>query len=140
MSHFLQASEKRKGTAKRTGHEIIVRNVVDFAREVRIILLDSQVIYGSVIPDARALVGAFLIRPWGLNSAMTIRFDAVYCAAPVKQMDWQKQRTISTAQAAGVFRDSATRATHPAKAGGEGGLNPKLEAGDEIGSTTRSGE
>jgi hypothetical protein len=133
MSHFFQATEKR------TGHETIIRNVVDFAREVRILLLDSQVIYGSVIPDARALAGAFLIRPWGLNSVMTIRFDAVYRAAPVKQMDWQKQRTISAAQAARVFTDSATR-TSPPKTNGDGGSDPRPEAGAEIRSTTRGGE
>jgi len=82
-----------------------IRNVVEFAREVRIHLRDAQVIFGSVTAAARAHDddGSFLIRPWGLTESKAIRFDEISLASPVKQMGWKRHREIAAAQHAGVF-------------------------------------
>jgi len=88
-----------------------IRNVIDFAHEVRIHLHDAQVIFGSVTRAANAAAksprdgetGSFRIKPWGLASSMAIQFDDVSLAAPVKQMGWQRHRAIAAAQQAGIF-------------------------------------
>jgi len=90
---------------KRDGHETTVRNVVEFAREVRIHLRDAQVIFGSVTATASAHNDdrSFWIRPWGLTESKAIRFDDISIASPVKQMGWKRHREIAAAQHAGVF-------------------------------------
>jgi hypothetical protein len=93
-------------------HEMAIRNVVDFAHEVRIHLNDSQIIFGSVMPFAAAEIGTFRIRPWGLPSPMAIRFDDVCRAVPVKQMAWLRHRSIAAAQLAGNFARGMARPPH----------------------------
>jgi hypothetical protein len=90
---------------KRDGHEMTIRNVVEFAREVRIHLRDAQVIFGSVTAAASAHDDdrSVLIRPWGLTESKAIRFDDISIASPVKQMGWKRHREIAAAQQAGVF-------------------------------------
>jgi hypothetical protein len=96
-------ANSEQSVRKRDGHELLIRNVVDFAHEVRIHLHDAQVIFGSVSPDATAEAGSFRIRPWGLTESMAIAFDAVSLASPVKQMGWERHRAIAAAQQAGIF-------------------------------------
>jgi hypothetical protein len=89
---------------RRDGHEMTIRNVVEFAREVRIHLRDAQVIFGSVTATASAdNDGSFWIRPWGLTESQAIRFADISVATPVKQMGWKRHREIAAAQHAGVF-------------------------------------
>ena len=89
-----------------------IRNVIDFAHEVRVHLHDAQVIFGSVTRAGKDAAkssagdgekGSFRIKPWGLASSMAIQFDDVSLAAPVKQMGWQRHRAIAAAQQAGIF-------------------------------------
>jgi hypothetical protein len=103
MSRSLQTAEKHNE------QDAAIRNVVGFAHEVRLHLHDSKVIFATVVPVGDGDSDAFLIRPWGLRSPMTVRYDQVYRAAPVKQMGWTKHRSISAAQLAGVFTESASR-------------------------------
>jgi len=84
-------------------HEEMIRTVVGVAHEIRIELQDANVIFGSVARP-RLNVGDFVIRPWGWKLPMTIRFDDVLRAAPVKGMVWQRQRAIAMAQMAGIFK------------------------------------
>jgi hypothetical protein len=91
---------------KTEGHEATIRNVVGFAHEVRIHLYDSQIIFASVLPAAEVEPGAFVVRPWGLKSPRTVRYDEVSHAVPVKRMGWQKHRSIAVAQAGGVYEQS----------------------------------
>jgi len=88
---------------KREAHESMIRNVVDFAREVRVHLHDTQVIFGSITTVDRALVDSFRMRPWGMKQSIEIQFADVSLAAPVKQMGWEQHRAIATAQQAGIF-------------------------------------
>jgi hypothetical protein len=88
---------------KRDAHESTIRNVVDFAREVRVHLQDAQVIFGSVTPAERGQGATFRIRPWGMKQSMEIQFADVTLAAPVKQMGWEQHRAIASAQQAGNF-------------------------------------
>jgi hypothetical protein len=88
---------------RRDGHEAAIRGVVDAAHEIRIHLHDERVIFGSVASSANGEIGSFQIRPWGLNEAKTIKFDDVSVAAPVKQMGWERYRSIAVAQKAGIF-------------------------------------
>ena len=88
---------------KREGHERTIRSVVDFAREVRLLLHDEQVIFGSVTSEPKGDKGSFLIRPWGVASSMVVQFDDVSVATSVKQMGWDRHRAIAAAQQAGVF-------------------------------------
>jgi hypothetical protein len=90
---------------KRDGHEMTIRNVVEFAREVRIHLRDARVIFGTVAAATGANdgSGSCLIRPWGLTEPKVFRFDEISLASPVKQMGWKRQREIAAAQHAGVF-------------------------------------
>ena len=98
-------SQTPQTAKKRDGHEITIRNVVEFAREVRIHLRDAQVIFGSVTAATKANdeAGSFSIRPWGLKESKAIRFDDISIATPVKQMGWKRHREIAAAQQAGVF-------------------------------------
>ena len=91
---------------KRDGHESTIRTVVDFAREVRILLHDARVIFGSVTATSKQETGSFRIRPWGMTESTTIKFEDVSIAAPVKQMGWDRHRAIAAAQRAGVFANS----------------------------------
>jgi hypothetical protein len=86
----------------RDAHELMIRNVVDFAHEVRILLNDARVIFGSVGAEGSDK-GSFRIRPWGLAESKVIQFDQVSLAAPVKQMAWERHRAIASAQQAGIF-------------------------------------
>ncbi len=88
---------------KRVGHESTIRNVVDFAHEVRIHLHDEQVIFGSCTAAANTEAGYFRIRPWGLTESKAIKFDDVSIASPVKHMGWERHRAIAAAQQAGIF-------------------------------------
>jgi hypothetical protein len=103
MTHIFQSPRKRDG------HEMTIRNVVDFAHEVRIHLHDAQVIFGSVTRATNGETGSFRIRPWGLASSMAIQFDDVSLAAPVKQMGWQRHRAIAAAQHAGIFTGTKSK-------------------------------
>jgi hypothetical protein len=81
-----------------------LRNVLGFAREVRVHLYNNAaVIVGSTIPGADPTGDVFRILPWGTTSVVTIRLDEVSRAATVHGMTWHEQRMICTAQAAGVF-------------------------------------
>jgi hypothetical protein len=86
-----------------SGHEATIRNVIAFAHEVRVVLTDSHVIVGTIMFAGACGAGTFLIRPWGVRSAMTVRLDDVARAVPVRRMLWAQQRSISAAQVAGVF-------------------------------------
>jgi hypothetical protein len=88
---------------KCAAHEASIRSVVDIAREVRIHLRDTQVIFGSITTAARDKSGSFRIRPWGLKSSLDILFTDVTVASPVKQMGWIQHRAIAEAQQAGIF-------------------------------------
>jgi hypothetical protein len=95
---------------KRHEHNLAaVRTLVGIAHEVRVRLHNTQVIFGSMVPIPAVDADAFSIRPWGRGSTMRIRFDDVSQAAPVRHMDWQKQRTIAAAQVAGIFTECASR-------------------------------
>jgi hypothetical protein len=98
MDCFPEISEKRRSD------ETAIRNVVCFGREVRIRLHDSRVIFASVMPEASLDTINFSIRPWGLRDSMVLRFEDVASASPVRHMDWETQRAISAAQAAGTFQ------------------------------------
>jgi hypothetical protein len=88
---------------KRSSHEVTIRSVVDFAREVRIHMNDERVIFGSVMSPAGHAVTFFHIRPWGVADSMAIEFDDVALASPVKQMGWDRHRAIAAEQRAGSF-------------------------------------
>ena len=88
---------------KRDPHEVVVRSVVDSAREVRIHLNDARVVFGSIKQAAEPCVGSFRILPWGVKQPIEVRFADVTLATPVKQMGWEQHRAIATAQQAGVF-------------------------------------
>ena len=81
----------------------MIRSVVDFAHEVRLLLHGEQVIFGSVTSLPKGDKGSFLIRPWGVASTMVVQFDDVSVATSVKQMGWDRHRAIAAAQQAGVF-------------------------------------
>jgi hypothetical protein len=67
---------------------------------------DSHVIVGHIVPAGERPIATFQIRPWGVRSSMTLRFDDVARASPLRHMFWDQQRSISTAQVAGVFARS----------------------------------
>jgi hypothetical protein len=90
-------------TKKRVGHESAIRNVVDFAHEIRIHLHDAQVIFGCVTARTGNETRTFRIRPWGMSESKEIKFDDVSIAASVKQMGWERHRAIAAAQHAGIF-------------------------------------
>jgi hypothetical protein len=95
-------------------HDTAIRSVLGFGHEVRVQLRDSHVIVGSIVPVVESTHEEsthedFRIRPWGVSSDMTVKFADVARAAPVRQMFWRRQRGISSAQVAGVFRRSVIR-------------------------------
>jgi hypothetical protein len=91
------------GARKRDGHEATIREVVDFANEVRVHLRDERVIFGSVRRSPLDEIESFRIQPWGLSESTKLRFEHVSLAAPVKQMRWDRHRAIAAAQRAGIF-------------------------------------
>jgi hypothetical protein len=97
--------------SKDESHDTMIRAVVGIAHEVKIQLHDAKVIFASVMAgaDPQTEIRAFVVRPWGRKTTMTIKFAEVSRVAPVKAMDWQTQRMISAAQMAGVF----TGGRHP---------------------------
>jgi len=101
----------------RKAHVARVRNVVDFASEVRLDLCDAKVVVGSIVFSKEPSVEQFEIRPWGLAKAIVVRFDHVVHAAPVRRMVWAEQRRISSAQMAGVFVGSTRSGGHRSGAG-----------------------
>jgi hypothetical protein len=92
-----------------TQSEMAARGVLDLAREVRIHLHDARVIFGTIVSVVNRDARHFLIRPWGLRVPMTIGYDAVSHAVPVKLMVWKKQRDISAAQRTGDFSGATLR-------------------------------
>jgi hypothetical protein len=93
-------------TGRHTMHDAMIRNVVDFAQHVRLYMRDSHVIVGSIVPVAQRRErsgAAFQIHPWGAKAALTVRFDDVARASPVRHMVWARQCSISAAQLAGIF-------------------------------------
>jgi hypothetical protein len=80
-----------------------IRSVIGAAREVRLCLHDSRVIFCSVISSSGSGAESFVVQPWGVVTPTTIRYDDVYRAASVTEMGWQRQKAISRAQLAGVF-------------------------------------
>jgi hypothetical protein len=96
-------ADSSQAPRKRDGHELSIRNVVDFAHEVRIHLHDARVIFGSVAPAPQGETGSFRIRPWGVAESRAISFEEVSLASPVKQMGWERHRAIAMAQQAGIF-------------------------------------
>jgi len=96
-------TEPIQNDRKRDAHESMIRNVVDFAREVRVHLHDAQVIFGSITAAARAEADFFRLRPWGMKQSIEIQFADVSLATPVKQMGWEQHRAIASARQAGVF-------------------------------------
>jgi hypothetical protein len=79
-----------------------LRDMLGLAREVRLDLRDSRVIFASVVSVHDIVEECFVVRPWGLRSAIAIRFDEVCRARPVRRMVWQHQRTICAAQVAAL--------------------------------------
>src|SRR3954466_14516239 len=82
--------------------EAAMKNVVGCAREVRLHMRDSRVIFATVLAPGRD-AEEFVIRPWGVRLPMTVHFGAVARAVAVKVMLWKQQRSISAAQLAGTF-------------------------------------
>lgn len=87
-------------------HESTIRSVVEVAREVRLQLRDTQVIFGSITPATRANDGSFGIRPWGIRQPVSIRFMDVAVAATVRHMSWTQHCAIAAAQQAGIFTNA----------------------------------
>jgi hypothetical protein len=84
-------------------HEEAIRALVGVAHEVKIELQDARIIFATPVAGHRGDVCAFVIRPWGWKSPMTIRFVDVLRVTPVRGMIWERQRAISAAQMSGVF-------------------------------------
>jgi hypothetical protein len=79
------------------------RSVIGAACEVRLSLYDSRVIFCSVVSASESGAETFVVRPWGLATPTTIKYEDVCRAASVTEMGWQRQKAISRAQLAGVF-------------------------------------
>ena len=77
------------------------RCVIGSAQEVRLDLYDSRVIFCSVVSAHEA--GSFVVRPWGISTPTTIKYEDVSRAASVTEMVWQRQKAICRAQLAGIF-------------------------------------
>lgn len=90
---------------KENPHEAHVRSVIGVAHEVRLCLHDSRVIFCSVISPSGAGAESFVVRPWGLRTATTIKYDDVSRVTSVTEMVWQRQKAISRAQLAGIFAE-----------------------------------
>lgn len=94
-----------RNATRRQKHEAMIRGVVDCAREVRLSLYDSRVIFGTLYGASPGAGRSFRIRPWGVSEGTMLRFEDVSVAAPVKQMGWQRHCAIAAAQRVGVFLD-----------------------------------
>jgi hypothetical protein len=95
-----------RSASKSDPHESTIRSVVEVAREVRLQLRDTQVIFGSIAPASRDNDGSFRIRPWGIPQPVNIRFMDVAVAATVRHMSWTQHRAIAAAQQAGIFTNA----------------------------------
>ena len=82
--------------------EPFLRNVLSLAREVRVEMRDSRVIFASVVRATDTDEDWFVVLPWGLRSPIALRFDEVCRARPVRHMVWLKQRTICASQVAAL--------------------------------------
>ena len=88
---------------KENPHEAHIRSVIGAAQEVRLCLHDSRVIFCSVISLSGSGGESFIVRPWGVTTPTTIKYDDVRRVSSVTEMVWQRQKEISRAQLAGVF-------------------------------------
>jgi hypothetical protein len=79
-----------------------LRNVVCLAHEVRLDLRDARVIFATIVSVSHGAGQSFVVRPWGLRSAIALRFDEVCRARPVRHMRWEHERTICAAQVAAL--------------------------------------
>lgn len=79
------------------------RSVIGAACEVRLSLNDSRVIFCSVVSASEAGGESFVVRPWGIATPTTIKYEELSHAASVTEMVWLRQKAISRAQLAGVF-------------------------------------
>jgi len=79
-----------------------LRNVLEFAREVRVCLRNATVIFGRTMPGTGP-PDEYALLPWGTHSVVAIRLDDVTRAVPVHTMRWVRHRAICAAQRAGVF-------------------------------------
>jgi hypothetical protein len=86
---------------KENPHDAHIRSVIGVALEVRLCLHDSRVIFCSVISSSGA--DSFVVRPWGVGTPTTIKYDDVWRVTSVTEMVWQRQKEISRAQLAGIF-------------------------------------
>jgi hypothetical protein len=85
-----------------------MRNVIAFAREVRIRLRDSRVIFASVVGDeVRARDESFVVRPWGVKWTSTFLYESVSRIAPVRRMSWAAQKAICAKQSATLHAEPA---------------------------------
>jgi hypothetical protein len=76
-----------------------LRNVIAFAREVRIRFHDAHEIFASVVAAEAKNGDSFVVRPWGVSSTRKFLYEEVARATPVRNMAWEKQREIYAAQA-----------------------------------------
>lgn len=76
-----------------------LRNVIGFAREVRIRFHDAHEIFASVVSAEAKNGDSFVVRPWGVSSTRKFLYEEVARATPVRNMAWEKQREIYAAQA-----------------------------------------
>jgi hypothetical protein len=90
---------------KENPREAHIRNVIGVAREVRLCLHDSRIIFCRVVSSFGPSADSFVILPWGVAAPTTIRYDDVLRAASVTEMVWQRQKAISRAQLAGIFAE-----------------------------------
>jgi hypothetical protein len=90
---------------KENPHDVYIRSVIGVAHEVRLRMHDSRVIFCSVISATAANAESFVVRPWGLKTPTTLKYDDVWRAASVTEMVWQRQKAISLAQLAGIFAE-----------------------------------
>jgi hypothetical protein len=82
-------------------HAASMRNVIAFAREVRIRFRDSSVIFASVLEeDGPPRDESFVARPWGVNWSRTFFYENVSRVAPVRRMSWLAQKAICAKQLA----------------------------------------
>ena len=72
-----------------------MKNVVTFAREVRIRLRDARIIFASIVS---AQEDAFVVRPWGVPWTLTLRYAETSLVVPVRHMGWQAQQAICKSQ------------------------------------------
>ena len=82
-------------------HAASMKNVVTFAREVRIRLRDTRIIFASIVSAQDPIESdAFVVRPWGVPWTTTFRYAEAALVAPVRHMGWQAQQAICRKQSA----------------------------------------